>query len=454
MKEHDYDWEKWSMKLENCTLKGEIKDLKSELDSVRKDRDHAIEENEELKKKNERLKLMVNKVYGRVDIHSEHSIKLYSDVKDLYSKGYSFAQMAKMTGVNICTVINIVNSIDENDKDNTVVPSWLKAVREHDEKIDELKADLDNAYTDLDIVQDKMKTIEADLDDCKRRYFNDKQELQEQLDKDFDDVYTEFSNVKDSVNDINFGYIKWSAEVSQFDERIEKLEELNKNTECIAVNTNCLCGQLEKKVNKFDERLDDYKEAYMHLNNADEAFDRRIKVLEDNMKEIANNGGLGLSFNLMNARIVDNKHRNEELTRRLDALEASIHKLEEAFSEVADDTTLNTSVNEKLDEKVTKLQDDLLENTKVIADLAENNIKNRKLEKEIRGIKTRLESDEEIFDSQSNRINKMQDDINAAHQNLVHQADRTNANITSLIDLESRVKTLENASKKTAKKND
>lgn len=334
----------------------------------------------------------------------------------------------------------------------------IKAVKEHDEQIDNLR--------------DDFNVLESDLDDFKKRYFNDKQEFQEQLDKDFDDVYTEFSNVKDTVNDINMGYIKWSAEVSQFNERIEKIKELTKNTECIAVNTNCLCGQLEKKVDKFDERiekiekrLDDYKEAYMHLDNADEAFDRRIKILEGNMKELAMNGGLGLSFNLMNARISDNKHSIAEITRRLDILEASIHKLEEGFCEVADDTTLNTSVNENLDEKVAKLEDDLLENTKVIADLAENNIKNRQLEtrldailsknnSEYRSLKKRLESDEEIFDSQSNRINKMQDDINAAHQNLVHQADRINANITSLIDLESRVKTLENASKKATKKND
>ena len=75
--------------------------------------------------------------------------------------------------------------------------------------------------------------------------------LQEQLEKDFADVYEEFQNTKGQVNDINMGYIKWSSEVSQFDERIEKLEE--------------------------------------------------------NMKEIAANGGLGLSFNLMNERVSSNK---------------------------------------------------------------------------------------------------------------------------------------------------
>lgn len=204
------------------------------------------------------------------------------------------------------------------------------------EKINEHESDLDNAYTDLDIVQDKMKTLEADLDDAKKRYLNDQKDLEERLDTDFDDVYAEFQSTKDQVNDINMGYIKWSSEVSQFDERIEKLE--------------------------------------------------------DNMKELANNGGLGLSFNLMNARIVDNKHRSEEITRRIDILEDSIRRLQEGFCEFADDTTLNTEVNEKLDEKVSKLEDDLLENTKVIADLAKNNVENKKLKKEITALKVTLEN--------------------------------------------------------------
>ena len=329
-----------------------------------------------------------------------------------------------------------------------------------------IKIDLDNAYTDLDIVQDKMKTIETDLDDCKRRYFNDKQELQEQLDKDFDDVYTEFSNVKDSVNDINFGYIKWSAEVSQFDERIEKLED---NMKEISANGGLGCSfnlmnerissnkrdisSLRNAIGDLDRKLDDYKESYMHLNNADEAFDRRIKALERAFKGQAD--------------------QNLNVNRRIDALEASIHKLEESFSVIADDNLSLNAIFSKNNEDIDRLEElcdamsseiaatkdnmkdmkfELSENTKVIADLAENNIKNRKLEKEIRGIKTRLESDEEIFNNQLNRIAEMRDCIGNTQSNLVHQTERINANITSLIDLESRVKTLE--SKKTTKKND
>lgn len=163
--------------------------------------------------------------------------------------------------------------------------------------------------------------------------------LQEQLEKDFADVYEEFQNTKDQVNDINMGYIKWSSEVSQFDERIEKLEEnmkkiaangglglsfnlmnehVSSNKRDISSikdsidNQRCTLDVISERVDKhykklnndiddihnwinahdkmleaqskqmsdLGSKLDDYKEAYKHLDNADEALDRRIKALE------------------------------------------------------------------------------------------------------------------------------------------------------------------------------
>ena len=309
--------------------------------------------------------------------------KLRNDIQNLYAQGYSFAQMSRITGVNISTVMNIVNSIDENDKYNIAAPSWLKAVKKHDEQIDNLYNKVsDQLASEITAVDDRVASIEGEVEAIKESIGTDN--LQEQLDKDFDDVYTEFQSVKDTVNDINMGYIKWSSEVSQFDERIEKLEKDNR------------------------ELRDEIK---LLWNNAFNGLEKRIdlfgKAREDSEKDI---------------------------NKRIDILNDSIRRLQEGFAEVADDTTLNTSVNEKLDEKVAKLQDDLLENTKVIADLAENNIKNRKLETRVNGIE--------------NKMSKMKDNIDAAHQNIVHQADRTNANITSLIDLESRVKSLEAKKKK------
>lgn len=144
----------------------------------------------------------------------------------------------------------------------------LEAIKENiKEKYTELKTitrDLRIQCNTIDIglgnESDRINSLEGAVEAIKESIGTDN--LQEQLEKDFADVYEEFQNTKDQVNDINMGYIKWSSEVSQFDERIEKLEE--------------------------------------------------------NMKEIAANGGLGLSFNLMNARVSSNKRDISSLRNDID----------------------------------------------------------------------------------------------------------------------------------------
>lgn len=188
---------------------------------------------------------------------------------------------------------------------------WRKDI---DERIEKLKEKI----TKLDI------DSYNNLDDLRKKLFNEKQELQEQLDKDFDDVYTEFQSTKDQVNDINMGYIKWSSEVSQFDERIEKLEEnmkeiaangglglsFNLMNERVSSNKRDISSlrndiddihnwinahdkileeqskQMSDLGSELDEYIDDYKEAYKHLDNADEALERRIKALETKLSSL------------------------------------------------------------------------------------------------------------------------------------------------------------------------
>lgn len=169
---------------------------------------------------------------------------------------------------------------------------------------------------------DRINSLEGEVEAIKESIGTDN--LQEQLEKDFADVYEEFQNTKDQVNDINMGYIKWSSEVSQFDERIEKLEE---NMKEIAANGglglsfnlmnarvssnkrdisslrndiddihnwinahNKILEEQSKQMSdlgsELDDYINDYKEAYKHLDNADEALERRIKALETKLSSL------------------------------------------------------------------------------------------------------------------------------------------------------------------------
>lgn len=133
-------------------------------------------------------------------------------------------------------------------------------------KYTELKDITENLDISIGNESDRINSLKCEVESIKESIGTDN--LQEQLEKDFADVYEEFQNTKDQVNDINMGYIKWSSEVSQFDERIEKLEE--------------------------------------------------------NMKEIAANGGLGLSFNLMNERVSSNKRDISSLRNDIATIKDSI----------------------------------------------------------------------------------------------------------------------------------
>jgi len=157
--------------------------------------------------------------------------------------------------------------------------------------------------------------------------------LKEQLDKDFDDVYTEFQNTKDQFNDIEFGYIDWSSKMSSAIDEMEKVKKTVKGLNSLVATLGERNGVLSddiyelqrviissdienisikamnqklidlgreykeadevldkciKAINhrmsdlgsELDEYIDDYKEAYKHLDNADEALERRIKALE------------------------------------------------------------------------------------------------------------------------------------------------------------------------------
>lgn len=64
---------------------------------------------------------------------------------------------------------------------------------------------------------------------------------------------------------------------------------------------------LEKRVDSFSKWRDNLAVGYIKWSSEVSQFDERIEKLEENMKEIAANGGLGLSFNLMNERVSSNK---------------------------------------------------------------------------------------------------------------------------------------------------
>ena len=234
-------------------------------------------------------------------------------------------------------------------------------------------AELKNITENLDISigneSDRINSLECEVEAIKESIGTDN--LQEQLEKDFSDVYEEFQNTKDQVNDINMGYIKWSSEVSQFDERIEKLEEnmkeiaangglrlsFNLMNECVSSNKRDISSlrndiddihswinthdkmleaqskQMSDLGSELDEYIDDYKEAYKHLDNADEALERRIKAINHRMSDLS--GAIDNCVKNITdlAKELDNyKKSYDQLSRRLynndNALERRIKAIE------------------------------------------------------------------------------------------------------------------------------
>ena len=221
-------------------------------------------------------------------------------------------------------------------------------------------AELKNITENLDISigneSDRINSLEGEVEAIKESIGTDN--LQEQLEKDFADVYEEFQNTKDQVNDINMGYIKWSSEVSQFDERIEKLEEnmkeiaangglrlsFNLMNERVSSNKRDISSlrndidhirnwinihdrahreelkQMSDLGSELDEYIDDYKEAYKHLDNADEALERRIKALEK---------------------------RSDDCTKRMNLFSREIETYEEAYKQLRTSLDNNDNALEK-----------------------------------------------------------------------------------------------------------
>lgn len=266
--------------------------------------------------------------------------------------------------------VDLFNKIREEQYDSVYGLTTAK-FDDVNQAINDVDRKMNNRYADnLNKINGLKKEVEA----IKESIGTD--DLQGQLDKDFKDVYNEFQSVKDMVNDINFGYIDWSSEVSQFDERIEKLE--------------------------------------------------------DNMKDLAANGGLGLGFNLMN--------------KRIDVLEASIHKLEESFSEVADD-------NLSLNAIISKNNEDIEETRKHVMSFYDgefidtfNKVDDRlkKLEKTVNGLNSIVgelgNSIDNIFENQR----ELNSDYAALHNNYIARNEQLETLEKTVNGLNNRLEKIEN----------
>jgi SMC interacting uncharacterized protein involved in chromosome segregation len=81
---------------------------------------------------------------------------------------------------------------------------------------------------------------------------------------------------------------------------------------------------------ELDEYIDDYKEAYKHLDNADEALERRIKALEKKSEDCTKR------MNLFSREIETYEEAYKQLRTRLDnndiALEKRIKAIEKRLS--------------------------------------------------------------------------------------------------------------------------
>jgi chromosome segregation ATPase len=106
------------------------------------------------------------------------------------------------------------------------------------------------------------------------------------LDKKLDELIHNVAELEKDQVDINS---KVAKKLDDYKEALEKKSNDWQELQCIINNSdieNISIKAMNQKLidlgSELDDYIDDYKEAYKHLNNADEALERRIKALEDN----------------------------------------------------------------------------------------------------------------------------------------------------------------------------
>ena len=220
---------------------------------------------------------------------------------------------------NVNQAINDVEANLDNFKDETdgKMDDIYDTLHRHGENIDTCQNDIDTCLNDMDCLRricnnrhadnvNKINSLKKEVEAIKESIGTDN--LQEQLEKDFSDVYEEFQDTKDKVNDIEFGYIDWSSKMSSAIDEMEKVRDTVKGLNSLVATLGERNGVLSDNIyelqrviissdienisikamnqklidlgRELDVYIDDYKEAYKHLNNADDALERRIKAIE------------------------------------------------------------------------------------------------------------------------------------------------------------------------------
>lgn len=125
--------------------------------------------------------------------------------------------------------------------------------------INDVKSDLDNFKNEVNRKIEKVCLYEI-------------HSLGRRCDKDFDDVYDEFQSVKDTINDINFGYIDWSSKMST---AIEHIEETRKHV------MSFYDGEFIDTFNKVDDRLKKLEKTVNGLNSIVGEIGNRLEKIEN-----------------------------------------------------------------------------------------------------------------------------------------------------------------------------
>lgn len=259
-----------------------------------------------------------NRLPDRLDITSKHP-RVTKPIDDCFSMYDYIGPKLEKEVNNVNQAINDVEADLDNFKDETdgKMDDIYDTLHRHGENIDTCQNDIDTCLNDMDCLRricnnrhadnvNKINALKKEVESIKESIGTDN--LQEQLEKDFSDVYEEFQDTKDKVNDIEFGYIDWSSKMSSAIDEMEKVKDTLKSLNSLVVTLGERNGVLSDDIYKLqrviissdienisikdmnqklidlgrelDVYIDDYKEAYKHLNNADDALERRIKAIE------------------------------------------------------------------------------------------------------------------------------------------------------------------------------
>lgn len=237
---------------------------------------------------------------------------------------------------------------------------------------EQLEKDFADVYTEFQNTKDKVNEIEfSNIDmSCKMSSAIDEMTKVKETVKGLNSLVATLGERNDVLSDKfesgieeNRHYrLSVTEQLGTIRSRLKAIDNLENTNEVHWINIQGLDKKLDELIHnvaelekdqvdinsKVAKKLDDYKEAYMHLDNADEALERRIKALENSVNDIrriVNNSNIeNISIKAMNDRMNRFDRKLDQLNTAIDICGKDIGSIVQKRCD--DNRTINNTLND------------------------------------------------------------------------------------------------------------